>query len=735
MKKNIERESYLKRLQTLADVKKIVSESKTQTNNSSLISIKESSDGAIYGVVKENHDYFIKRSVTKTNPSISDFVYLNGIQNKFTHRYDTINKAEKNLDLLIKSINEGNSYKINKNSTKLILENTEITNKIDDIETKVDDLEDKTELDSETIVNDEIPTEPEINPNDETPTDIKPEPELGDETELELDDETSNDSDLNGDEMLDDMESDEIASTIGKVTNKIRNTELTPVQVKTYINTFLSAFKNSLPEVEIEDRQKMAKKILKVVDKSEIDDLENDVKMDENEMCSECGSFTTYVESMGYDKESIMDCDINEMANLISNYANAHNEGLNEGDFDSVALFSNNEINEMLKSEYGHDEYVEKLSEYFNALNENTDEEKAQKINELSWGGIKAVGNKMGQQIKKGVGDVTQQVKRGVENVTNKISSKIESTKNAIKDLGNEYATIYRKEEVNDQLKKLEGVATELGVALQKLNTASKKAGLGDVNFNSILSVIRNQVGSKGTADLSKYRVSEEILDDTELEISDETPVDVNPEIEQEPLNISPEITTPEDNTLDVSVDGINKRVEITLSESTVEAIVKNRINERKGMKKGSITESTKKSIQELAIIQHADMVYDNLINEQKIRKYVRARLNEKFGLKKNKLNESVKSKSQKKLDNIIDKHLTLYENRVSKTGKLNEDHIKDTEGRKKFIKGKLTQLSDSEIKKIYREVEKMLGLVKGKKVNMNEIKSAVKTILTNQKI
>ena len=71
-----------------------------------------------------------------------------------------------------------------------------------------------------------------------------------------------------------DENNQEIAKKIGEVTELIRNTDMDETQVKSYVNSFLSSFKEKLPELDISDRKKMADKLINVVDQGEIDDLE-----------------------------------------------------------------------------------------------------------------------------------------------------------------------------------------------------------------------------------------------------------------------------------------------------------------------------------------------------------------------------------------------------------------------------------------------------------------------------
>lgn len=109
--------------------------------------------------------------------------------------------------------------------------------------------------------------------------------------------------------------------------------------------------------------------------------------------CSECGSFAQYAESRGYGSaEALMECGDEELGNVVNGYANAHNDGMNDGDMENVAMvikIINPEILDQLKGDYGHEEYAEKLSPIVTGMNEYAEEDGMAKLNEL-FGGVNA---------------------------------------------------------------------------------------------------------------------------------------------------------------------------------------------------------------------------------------------------------------------------------------------------------------------------------------------------------
>lgn len=63
-------------------------------------------DGKVYGVVRENHKYFIKVSNKKQNLIAEDFMYIGGLKNKTEQAYDSYSQATKHLNLKFLSLNE-----------------------------------------------------------------------------------------------------------------------------------------------------------------------------------------------------------------------------------------------------------------------------------------------------------------------------------------------------------------------------------------------------------------------------------------------------------------------------------------------------------------------------------------------------------------------------------------------------------------------------------------------------
>lgn len=72
-------------------------------------------DGKVYGIVRENHEYYIKVTNKQANLVAEDFSYIGGLQNKKQEAYPNYANALKHLNLKFNSLNEayGKSGQIN----------------------------------------------------------------------------------------------------------------------------------------------------------------------------------------------------------------------------------------------------------------------------------------------------------------------------------------------------------------------------------------------------------------------------------------------------------------------------------------------------------------------------------------------------------------------------------------------------------------------------------------------
>jgi hypothetical protein len=683
------KEAFYERLRELSDVNRTsIKESKNRAIGS-LIDYKRSADGIAYGIIKENHKYYIKKAGIKDTPDASDFAYIGGMQNITNYQYNTLAEADKNRNMLLHTINEAVSLDFRKNKVNESTADTEI----DDAEAKLDDLDAATAaektpdeemaagLEAEPEGGEEIPTdggeELPADGGEEIPTDGGEElPDMGGE-ELPADDggeelpadDGGESVGPDADELAEDDPLKEIEKSLGKITNKIRKAEIEPNQVKAFVNTFLSAFKDKFADVEIEDRKEMANKILKVVPPEDVEGLGADIEKDEESMdeggCNECSEFAQYAESMGYDSaESLMECGEEEVTNLVSGFANANADGENDGDHENVALvikLVNPEILNKLKDEYGHGEYAEKLTPYVDQMNEATEEN----LDELFSGlknMFKSYGNSAAQGVKKGANALGGAVKQGADAVkgaaqqtANTIGGAVKQGADAVKgaaqqtgqtvkqtaqNIGNDIKQKYHAGEQGAAMKKLNKIAQEFKDKVEQMNNHAAKAGEEPVPMEQVLNILTQQLTDEvpshiannpsatnawkqgKTRNLNKLAVSED---------NDPAAVEVQPPVEDtsEPVNDTEPIS-------DIAPVADNLGIGTPSSTTTV------------------TVESGK-----------VDVTLNE--TEQKLRKYIRNRLEEMTGLKKPSLNEDKKSDKLKKLDEMI---ATKYKAHLSKIKK-----------------------------------------------------------------
>jgi hypothetical protein len=499
MTKYSSREAFNLRLQQLAEVRKPLV--KAGTTNGTLINYTRGADGVAYGIIKENHNYFLKKGGKKQSPDSSDFAYIGGLENITNYQYKSINEAEKQRNLILIDIKSANNFKVNKTSSKMYLNESIVDDEIDQAKAEIPDLDAASAEQSSDMGGGDInPEIPDLGDNDTIPTigdtggneggldapmgaDTVPTgeegaPDMGGEEGI---------PDMGGEEGADDDVNTQIVKALGKLTNIIRKTETTPVETKGYLNTFISAFKDKLPDVEIEDRKEMANKLIKVIDGSE-SDLESsmpDEPVDE-ESCTECGGFGGFADSNGYSKEDFINSDDDEKANLISRYKTGEEDGENQNDDETIGLFVNDKIAESLSNDYGHEKYVsEVLKPQIMKMSESTEEDKEIKINELSWGGIKNAANSIGTGIKNAASSVgSGAVKDFGKNVTQ-----------GVKDIGAGMKQGYNKGVQNDKVTELTKLADELKLKIDALNAATVKAGGQPIDATKVISILQAKLG------------------------------------------------------------------------------------------------------------------------------------------------------------------------------------------------------------------------------------------------
>ena len=731
MAKHTSKEAYFQRLQNLANVNKPSLKESKSRNLGSLIDYKRAADGVAYGIVKENHSYFLKKAGTKQDPNVADFAYIGGMENITGYQYKSLSEADKQRNMIFHTINEAITMKPDKNgSKKKRLHEDVASDEIDQAASKLGDLDAATSAEAIPAPapeeggmegSAEMSAGMDAKPEDETPApeneipadapapeggeipalggeeEVAPEEEMGGEEEVApyLGGEEGGEPDVaaNTDGSIDEPNR-ELEKAIGKIANKIRKTDMEDAQVKSYINSYLAAFKDKLRDIDIEDRKEMANKILKVVGQDEIDDLGDSIPQDDaegtelgpeaglgdqkgseeevaEEQCVECGGFGKYAESRGYgDPQSFMECDDEEKANVISGYANAHNDGQNDGDFKTIAIVITPEILEKLKADYGHEDFANQVEPMANEMNESSDEDKMAELNEL-WGGLASAGKKIGGAIGGGLKSAGNAVADKAKSAYNAGAEKVGQAKDAVVGAAQGVKQAYNAGEVPAEVKKLEGVAANLGKQIDALNKRMVAAGKQPIDVKNILKAVSQQVTGKGAGigalaedtavDPGNTVVSEpNMLKETE-KVAPGNKVVSEPNMLKEDDEI--------EDTDEVGTDGLDGE-EIGGEESKVD------IGFAPDAQTLGVAGSSKAGGAGLDINISPDKTVNITMNESevKLRKYVRARLEEKAGLRKPRLTESKKSPALKKLDAVIDQQYSLYESVIAKKkGNVNE--------------------------------------------------------------
>ena len=112
----LKEKAFYARLNELAETNKpSVTESRTL---GTLIGVERAADGIAYGIIKEQHQYYIKKAGLKKNPDVADFAYIGGLENITEHQYPTLASAEKNRNMMFQTINEAVSLRPNPNGSK-----------------------------------------------------------------------------------------------------------------------------------------------------------------------------------------------------------------------------------------------------------------------------------------------------------------------------------------------------------------------------------------------------------------------------------------------------------------------------------------------------------------------------------------------------------------------------------------------------------------------------------------
>ena len=235
--------------------------------------IKKGPNGIVYGIVRENHDYFIKTSNKPYGKFLSeDFQYVGGLQNKGTEKYHSYAEALKHLNIKFDMLNESYGIEYNTNIFEsdgnavagstgygFVIEKEEEIILDDDIKEQKKVLK----VDAPASATPAAPVEDEVSDDEfgfsdtsnETDTE---EDSFEDESETDVEDTEST-----GEEGTEDLGDDEITKKIQKMTGKIGqmlrdSEEVDPKLEKYVINSIISAL--HLDEMDESDKEDIISK-------------------------------------------------------------------------------------------------------------------------------------------------------------------------------------------------------------------------------------------------------------------------------------------------------------------------------------------------------------------------------------------------------------------------------------------------------------------------------------------
>jgi hypothetical protein len=278
MRKNINPKSLkgqdkLNRMLGLMDRMNTLTESKSF---SELELIKKGPNGIVYGIIRENRDYFIKTTNKTSGQFLSeDFSYVGGLQNKYDERYKSYAEAIKHLNMKFDMLNE--SYGIDSNTNIFESDGVAFGGGVGfGFVMEEDDEEDKNESKQEIISDADLEEQKKVlkvdAPKAETPVEDEVEDEVdvdmgGDIADVEFDEEeTEEGGDEFGDEGMEDEEGDEDGDTkkiqkyTGKIGQMLRDMDESDLDLEKYvINSIISAM--HLDEMDEEDKEDIIEKI------------------------------------------------------------------------------------------------------------------------------------------------------------------------------------------------------------------------------------------------------------------------------------------------------------------------------------------------------------------------------------------------------------------------------------------------------------------------------------------
>ena len=280
--KTLKGQDKLNRMLDLMGKMNTLNESKSY---SELELIKKGPNDVVYGIIRENHDYFIKTSNKTSGQFLAeDFSYVGGLQNKYDERYKSYADAIKHLNMKFDMLNE--SYGIENNTNIFESDGVAFGGGVGFGFVMEEDEEDQTEGEKEIISDADLEEQKKVLKVNTPKVEAPVEDEVEDETEVNVDmsgdiadvnfgeEETEEDM---GDEGIEDEEGDDNTKKIQKYTGKIgqmlRDMDVADSDLEKYvINSIISAM--HLDEMDEGDKEDIISKLEGGEDEEVSDDFD-----------------------------------------------------------------------------------------------------------------------------------------------------------------------------------------------------------------------------------------------------------------------------------------------------------------------------------------------------------------------------------------------------------------------------------------------------------------------------
>ena len=250
------------------------------TSLSEIDFIKKGPNGIVYGIIRENHNYFIKTSEKTSGTLVAeDFQYVGGVKNKYDERYHSYAEALKHLNMKFDMLNESYGIETGTNLFEsdgiptgnasgmasgvagmgFVMEEDEEEDKVKEGDTQII-ADDEGPIDEKTVIKVDAPAPPPVEAPVEDEVEADP---FANEEGMEGEEDPFADEEggegMEGEEGMEDEEGDETTKKIQKYTGKVGQLlrdkdEPDPELDKYVINSIVSAIDwEEIPDEDVED--------------------------------------------------------------------------------------------------------------------------------------------------------------------------------------------------------------------------------------------------------------------------------------------------------------------------------------------------------------------------------------------------------------------------------------------------------------------------------------------------